>query len=119
VREPGALLTYDDLKLLPVTREIRYLATPNPHVCDWRCKGAHPKGDCMCECGSRNHGIDFRCEAAWPYNDSAWNADCWRSRQCLSSTKKRPWHLLHYRHQTEPEPRSAAQPRDCARPANC
>lgn len=46
----------------PVTRHIRVLTTANPHVCDWRCLGAAPQGDCRCECGGRNHGRDFTCD---------------------------------------------------------
>ena len=49
---------------MPVTRHIRVLATAKPHLCDWRCQGAFPQGDCRCECGGRNHGRTFTCELA-------------------------------------------------------
>jgi hypothetical protein len=48
----------------PVTRIIRVLVDRDPHVCDWRCQGAFPKGDCACECKGRNHGRSFRCDLA-------------------------------------------------------
>lgn len=64
LRDPSRPLTHDDLRWLPVTRTVRYLATPGPHRCDWRCEGGKPGGDCMCECMGRNHGRAFRCEAA-------------------------------------------------------
>jgi len=49
---------------LPMEREIKYLTKPDPHQCDWRCMGATPNGECWCECGGKNHGRNFRCEAA-------------------------------------------------------
>jgi hypothetical protein len=52
----------DGLKLYPVERSIRVLVTPDPHVCDWRCMGAKPMGDCECECKGRNHGRNFKCD---------------------------------------------------------
>jgi len=54
----------DPADWFPVEREIRVLVKPDPHVCDWRCMGAKPKGDCECECRGRNHGRSFYCEAA-------------------------------------------------------
>lgn len=63
-RDPSRPLTHDDLRWLPVERTVRYLASPDPHRCDWRCEGGKPGGDCECECMGRNHGRNFRCEAA-------------------------------------------------------
>ena len=49
---------------LPVDREVRYLAKPDPHECDFRCVGGKPGGDCWCQCGGRNHGRKFTCDLA-------------------------------------------------------
>jgi hypothetical protein len=46
----------------PIKREIRYLAKADPHLCDWRCTGAFPKGDCQCQCGGKNHGRTYTCD---------------------------------------------------------
>ena len=54
----------DGRKLYTVERTIRVLVTPAPHVCDWRCMGAKPMGECECEWKGRNHGRTFRCELA-------------------------------------------------------
>jgi hypothetical protein len=49
---------------LRVERSVRYITKPDPHQCDWRCTGGKPGGECWCQCGGRNHGRNYRCEAA-------------------------------------------------------
>src|SRR5437870_5434551 len=58
---PGEAWTDDHLRFLPVERTVQYLATPNPHVCDWRCEGGAPGGECRCQCEGRNHGRKYVC----------------------------------------------------------
>lgn len=53
----GEAITFAHLEWLPVERIIKYLASPDPHVCDWRCEGAYKTSECRCSCGGRNHGI--------------------------------------------------------------
>ena len=49
---------------IPVERRISYKSNPSKHVCDARCMGAKPNGNCECSCGGKNHGRGFICEAA-------------------------------------------------------
>jgi hypothetical protein len=48
--------------LYPITRAVKYEVTALHHICDWKCMGAFPNGECSCECGGRNHGRRFTCE---------------------------------------------------------
>ncbi|ACB80022.1 hypothetical protein C0214_10915 [Methylobacterium sp. DM1] len=48
-----------DFAWLPVTRHVRVVDTSAPHVCDFRCQGATPGGECRCECRGRNHGLRY------------------------------------------------------------
>ncbi len=49
--------------LRPVERVIAYKSNPSKHKCDGRCLNAKG-GNCECECGGKNHGAGFHCEAA-------------------------------------------------------
>lgn len=56
---PGQPRGWEHFAWLPVTRTVIVVADPNPHVCDWRCEGGAPGGECRCQCGGRNHGLKY------------------------------------------------------------
>jgi hypothetical protein len=56
--KPLEATTFEHLRPLLVERTIKVITTEKPHVCDWRCMGAHKGTECRCECGGKNHGIN-------------------------------------------------------------
>lgn len=48
---------WNETEFLPVTRIIRFDESGSGHKCDARCQSAKG-GQCECECGGKNHGIN-------------------------------------------------------------